>query len=331
MRPASLTPNGQLIAPNGTARPGGGMDTPTKRDKPDKTAFASLFDEAFRWLAANNKLGDSGRHEAAFAKLCGSHVKNIRRWRGSVNWPNKDSWETARNCLSQAGLDSTKLEALCDAWSGGSNAAAAASHAATDRTTTSARPFEIVPRNPFPKLCSVNLDVPDQGSSRDDFIVNGELRFARAPDIVDNVRITVGVRRAVLLPVLKYCSIKTRSLYRPPRADATDGEGAEQAVFQAKEDEPNVVLEGDQLKGETLGRFMSTGGSAAHPPEVDILLQLETANDLCVVLTGALRGRSAAQKKLAESWIAKQLARTVCEPDGSLRIGACMVRWKREP
>jgi hypothetical protein len=173
--------------------------------------------------------------------------------------------------------------------------------------------------------------VPEQGSSRDDFIVNGEVRFARTPDVVDGEPVTVGVRRAVLLPVLRNCYLKPGSMYRPPRAGATDGEGAAQAVFQVKEDDPDAVLEGNQLKGETLGRFVATGEPAADPPEVDIRLQLETANDLHFALGRALRGRSAAQKKLAENWIAQQLAGAVRESDGSLRIGACMVGWKREP
>ncbi len=94
--------------------------------------------------------------------------------------------------------------------------------------------FKAAPDNPFPKMCFVNLEVPRQVSSRDDFQVTGEVRFGRAPDVVDGNRVTVGVRRTVLLPVPKNCNIVPTSIYRPPRAgiDTSGGnEGAAQVVF----------------------------------------------------------------------------------------------------
>src|SRR3954451_12123647 len=142
---------------------------------------------------------------------------------------------------------------------------------ASERAT---RPFEIVSLNPFPKLCSVNLEMPEQGTSWDDFIVIGELRFARAPDVVDNQPVTVGVRRAVLLPVCTNCYVKPGSLHRPSRPGAVDSDGAAQAVFRVNEDDSTAVLEGDQLKGEMLVRFVAAGEPVAGSPEVSIILQL---------------------------------------------------------
>jgi hypothetical protein len=306
------------------------MVSSTKRDKRCWADFACLLDDAFRWLAANDKLGESGRHEAAFAQLCGSQVRNIRRWRDALNRPNKDSWETAKNGLRRAGLDPTKLEDLCMAWSGvNKEVVLPSSHDTAVCSSTSSRPFEIVPQNPFPKLCIVNLDVPEQSSTPSDFIVTGELRFARTPDVVDGIPVIVGIRRAVLLPVSRNCYCKPGSLHRQPSSGAEADEGAARSVFHANGDSSEAVLEGDQLKGQTLARFLATGDPAVDSPEVDILLQLEAATDLSVVFRSQLRGRSWAQKKLAENWIARQLTRTLQEPDGSLRIGACIVRWRR--
>ena len=62
------------------------MDNLTKQDK---EIFARLLNDAFRWLAENDKLGVSGRHEAVFAKLCRSTVKIVRRWRDGINLPKK--------------------------------------------------------------------------------------------------------------------------------------------------------------------------------------------------------------------------------------------------
>lgn len=300
------------------------MDRPTKPDAP--TDFVRLLREAQRWAARKRQFGN--RHESRFADVCGTNVKTLRRW-FEGDRPKRDNWETAKDGLLQIGLDQTKLEALHRAWSMGSDAALASTKTATDGASATARPVEVIPRNPFPKLCSVHLEIPEQGSSQDDFIVTGEIRFARAPDEVDGEPVTVAIRRAVLLPVSKNCYVKPASLYRP--ANAAGDEGAEQAIFQAKGDDPDAALEGDQLKGGTLGRFVATGEAAAGSPEVNVLLQLETVNDLRVTLNREMRCRSAAQKKLAESWIALQLTRTVREPDGSLRIGACALRWRNVP
>jgi hypothetical protein len=157
----------------------------------------------------------------------------------------------------------------------------------------------------------------------------GELRFARAPDVVDTEQITVGVRRAVMLPLLTDCRAKVGSLYRPT-VPPNGAEGAAQIVFSAEAAHAADVLEGDQLKGEALGRFVATGDTAGSSPTVDVLVQIENAVDLCVSFVNALPGRSITQRKIAEKWIALQISRTIQEPDGSLRIASCAVRWKSD-
>ncbi|MCK1345039.1 hypothetical protein IVB25_16600 [Bradyrhizobium sp. 193] len=306
------------------------MGRTARSTKPAKplTVFARLFQEAYQWAADNGKL-DRGRHETSFGALCGTDVRNIRRWRFNV-LPKRGNWETARNRLAKIGLDQTKLEALERAWSEPNAAGLESTKAAPDGASATARPVQIIPDNRFPKLCSVSLEIPEQGTSRDDFIVTGEVRFGRAPDVIDGKPVTIGIRRAVLLPASKYCHVKPASLYRPPCTNAAKDEGAEQIIFQANGDDPEAVLDGDQLQGQTLARFVATGGSAAGSPEVNVFLQLETVNDLRVVLNCEMRGRSAAQKKLAQMWIALQVARTVRETDGSLRIGACELLWRDE-
>ena len=192
------------------------------------------------------------------------------------------------------------------------------------------RDVAIIPNNNFPKLCSLDLDVPDQGSSPDDFVVIGEIRFARAPDVIEGRAVMIGVRRAVLLPVLKGYRVKPGSLYRPSRQRGYQPEGAGQVVFRAPADPPSGILEGDQMAGETLGRFLTTGEGTDKRPEVEFQLHLENPNDLRITLEGDTSKFSATQVKLAQAWVAQQIAQTVAEPDGSLRIGACTVRWKHK-
>jgi hypothetical protein len=302
------------------------MDKPAKRDK---QTFASLFDEVFRWLAANNKLGTHGRHETALATVCKTSVKNIRRWRDGSNAPKRDSWETAKNGLSQTGISEEGLRSLDSAWTYANASKLSPSSSETSRVRLGGRPYSIVPRNPFPKLCVVGLDIPEQGCSTEDFIVTGEIRFARAPDVVDDEPMTVGIRRAVLLPVASNCYVKPGSLYRPASDGQLAGNGAGQTIFEAGTKDLWSVLEGDQLKGGTLARFLASGEPDASPPAVDVLVQLEGPRDLCVTLTGELKNRSPAQRKLAERWIAEQLGRTVQETDGSLRVASCSLRWTR--
>lgn len=90
-----------------------GQDSPARRDTAD---FARRLDEAFRWLAANKKLGGS-RYEAAFAERCKVSVKTIRRWLAGSHLPKRDSWQTACDNLRRAGLDPALLRALDTAWS----------------------------------------------------------------------------------------------------------------------------------------------------------------------------------------------------------------------
>ena len=298
------------------------MSNLTKRDK---VAFAKLLRDAFDWLVNVNKL-PHGRHEAALASLCGTSVKNVRRWRDGSNVPKRDSWETAKAGLSQAGLPKATVEHLDLVWLEVTTIAIPASRLPTANAAP-VRLYSIIPYNPFPKLCFINLDIPEQGSSCDDFIAIGELRFARAPDQVDTESVTVGVRRAVLLPVAENCVVKLGSLHRPNISGSTGNKSAGQVVFEAVGDE-RAVLEGDQLKGEAFARFIAMDESSSDPPSVEVLVQLETAADLHVALQGDLQGRSVTQRKLAERWIAQQLARTIREPDGSLRLGGCTLRWK---
>ncbi|WP_128916088.1 hypothetical protein [Bradyrhizobium nanningense] len=300
------------------------MDRSTKPARPE-TVFSRLLNEVYDWAVENELLGTY--HESDFAKICRTNVKTIRRWRDSITHPKRGMWTAAREGLARKGLDKTKLEALDRAW----KEPTAADPELTTKTTdgasaATARPVKVIPCNPFPKLCSVQLDIPEQGTSRNDFIVTGEVRFERAPDVIQGEPVTIGIRRAVLLPMPKNCRVKPTSLYRPSCTKAANDQGAEQIIFQASGNEPEAVLKGDQLRGETLARFV-TDGSVSGSPEVNVLLQLETANDLCVVLNRKKRGRSAAQKKLAEHWIALQVARTVRESDGSLRIGSCELLW----
>jgi hypothetical protein len=294
---------------------------------PDKAEFARLLNEAFQWLAEKGLLEKPNRHETSFAKICGTDLKNTRRWRDGEVMPQRDNWETAKIGLARARLDRSLLSALQDAWAGKKN------------ETVPSRPLSISndahcytsPYNPFPKICFINLDVPVQGSSSDDFIVMGELRFALAPDLIDREHVTVGVRRAVLLPDTKNCHVKVGSLFRPKVADAGPdrGGGAAQVIFLAEGQDPSAVLEGDQFKGEALGRFIATGDAAGNAPKIDVLVQIETANDLCVSLTSELPDRSISQKKMAEKWVALQMSRTIQEVDGSLRIAACSIKWER--
>jgi hypothetical protein len=270
-------------------------------------------------LAQQGKLGDAGRHQSAFAQICGTRVKNVQRWLAGTH-PQRDQWATARNGLSKKGVDEAVLalieEALHSGKRGPQDTGPFSSPSSSNTT------FYVEHLNPLPKLCYLALAVPEQASSPNDFVVTGELRFSLASDRIGKRQVDIGLRRAVLLPHTAHCYIQPGSLYRP-----LGSHGAGHIVLEADKSDRSAVLEEDQLKGATLARLIAADDST-DPPVAEFKVQLEAASDLFVRLKGDFSGRSISQEKLAGRWIAQQLSKTFQDEDGSLRVSTCRIHRK---
>ncbi|MBO3760362.1 hypothetical protein [Ciceribacter sp. L1K22] len=286
--------------------------------------FSELLRLALSALAQAGALGTSGRPQASFSAKCSISTKTLRRWLDGER-PQADKWENAKAVLLQLGHPPAKVEEMDQSWAL-STSCNPSEISAFHYDDIAEHSVEVRPVTPFPKLCSILAEVPEQGSSPKDFILVGEIRFSRAPDIVDDRRITLGVRRAVVLPVPTNCYVKPGSLHR--QSSNAPSLGAAQTIYYAG-DEPGSILQGDQLQGETLVRLAALDDdTVSELPSVDLHIQLEHVGDLCVELVDLPKGRSLAQRKLAEHWLKHQLANIILEQDGSWRLASCHIRWK---
>ncbi len=302
-----------------------------RSDKSRKEASAVALKAALKWLIDNKRLRRDRNFENKFAAICGGgqnatlELRTMRRWLDGKSIPQKANWTIAINGLREAGLDPLLLQKLEEIWSGSSPSnETSANNILCD---TEFPNVTINPNNPFPRMCFINLEVPEQGSSPEDFFIIGELRFARTSDMVDGKEVLIGVKKAALLPIPKNCRLKIGSLYRPVRHGLSEAEGAAQVIFQADQGDTNSILQGDQLKGETLGRFVAINRGGAKFPELDVEVHIESPSDLHVEFANKLPSRSLAQRKLAEKWITDQIAHSLKEHDGTFRIASCSIRW----
>ena len=119
----------RIFGPFRSWRPPRKPNVPEGAAKSTKSPFAQRFDDAFRWLASRGKL-KANTHESEFAKICGTDIRNIRRWRDGPHAPNRTKWETARIGLAKAGLPQVMLDALAEAWNTGGDEDAPESFAA---------------------------------------------------------------------------------------------------------------------------------------------------------------------------------------------------------
>lgn len=305
-------------------RPGSGK---ARRTFLESTGFPALFSAAFaRWRA--HLLPKQQRRAAThLADLLGiTDTKNFRNWMQGISAPASDgAWAAVRGILAQAPANAEHLPALDAAFAhvrGNVEPAAPASQIRNEaRHPADTRETEIWNETPFPRLAYVNVDHPPQGNGPEKFVVTGELGFAAMTDPKLNVE--YALRRVVMIPEEKACSIVSGSRYGQAEARPEVSVKAKQIVFEADPNDRDAVL----TKTYTCGPFLEaqgTGGDA--PPELALPVLCERDTDLKVTIRGKRGKLTRSEVTVAQRFLQSCHA----QPDGTVRLASAGLRWKRK-
>lgn len=300
-----------------------------------KRAFGSALSEALKWLTDNGKIAAISvrAQQEEFTKICANDKYNpipfrkLCRWLSGESLPQRRNWDVARRGLENAGLEDSFIQRLDQLRIAADHIDSPISTDTPDVENDVDDDFipDIDIENRYPKLCYLNFEIPEQGCSYKDFVIAGELRFARMRDKVDTRDVIVGIKRASMLPITINCRVKPGSLFRPAD-NRSDDTGAAHSVFRVHDNDKSFLI-GDQIKGETIGRFVNSNKDGIREVNVEIKIMLESSWDIWINFSDKLVGKSDAQRKIAEKWLADQFLRYLAEEDESLMISSCKIRW----
>lgn len=284
-------------------------DKPGTNQSVQESPFGGHFQSIVDWILENRKAS----HSADVRYKLGLQDKTYTRWKTGSGFRAR-SWDGCRAKCVNLGVPEnllTPIDRLVREKQGPVDGMSVVSKA---------RPFVLAPSNAAPKLCYLAIDIPSQGSSIEEFTIIGELRFARATERVDKMRVSIGVKRVSISTLEANCTKRLRSMYRHPAS--ADGDGAANSIIPGQSD---GILLGDILGGETLAAFQGIP-DCEDLPTVEVTVELISHSDLDVQLEETKSGRSKSQDALARNWIAK---RKMEDADGTYVLSRAVVRWRR--